>query len=108
MVQICEGIQMFNDMGIIELLAYPNACNHFFWGYMLAGLFIILTLILYWREVEIKTNPDILSCAGVSSIATVILALIGSLSTPAIVQQDILLYTLAFTVVIVALWIFKE
>lgn len=98
--------------GIADMLVYPTSCDYFFYAKILFGLFIILNLILYFKEQERFTKPDMLSCLGTSSIVIVFLAMIGtfiknSLNIP-MIQQDIFLYIIAFAVVFIGIWFFKR
>lgn len=106
---VCQGLDIYGaETGLIEILAFPNTCNYYFWAVILAFIFVILALILYNKEREDFVKSDIISALGVSALSTVLLAVPGTLTDPAIIEADIFLYTLAFAVVFIGLWIFKK
>jgi len=109
----CEGLSiMGSSLGIEDILVFPVTCYYYFWAVILVTLFIILSYILYNREREDQVKPDLISILGISSTATLFLAVIGSLikSTSGIVmiQQDILLYCVAVWIIFVSIWFFKK
>ncbi len=106
---VCQGLDIYgSETGLIEILACPNTCNYYFWAAILGFIFVILTLIIYNKEREEFVKSDIISALGVSALATVLLAIPGTLTTPAIIEADIFLYTLAFAIVFIGLWLFKK
>lgn len=98
--------------GWADLLVWPTSCNYYFYLVVFATIFITLTFILYNREKEERFKADIISSLGVSSIATLILALSGTLikNTAGIpmVQSDIFLQIFAFSIVFIIIWFFKK
>lgn len=109
---VCTTIADFGISTLGDFLVYPTICDYYFYAKILAGIFILLVLIIYFTEKQILIKPDILSSMGVSSLAVLFLAGIGSLITSSgnipMIQQDILIYTFAFTIVFLAIWFFKE
>lgn len=105
----CAGLEILGtETGLVQLLAFPNTCNYYFWAIILGFIFVILALVLYNKEREEFVKGDIISSLGVSALSTVLLALIGTLTDPQIIEQDIFLYILAFSVVFIGLWFFKK
>lgn len=110
---VCRDLTVMGArMGIEDYLVYPTTCYYYFWAVILFVLFIVITYGMYSRERELQVQPDLISSAGVGSIAILLLAIIGSLisSTNGIpmIQQDILLTVIALWVVISAIWFFKK
>ncbi len=107
---VCAGFTGITTVG--DWLVWPTGCNYYFYLVVFATIFITLTLILYNKEREEIVKADIISSLGVSSIVTLILALIGTLirntANIPVVQQDIFLYIFAFTIVFILLWFFKK
>ena len=97
---------------IADLLVWPTGCFYHFYTVILFTLFTVLSLSLYFIEKERAVKSDIISSLGVSSIATFFLAVMGTLikdsSGIPMIQQDILLYVLALTIVFVLIWFFKK
>ena len=98
--------------GIADLMVYPTSCDYYFYAYIFGGIFIILTLVLFFKEQERYTKPDVISCMGISSIVIIFLAMIGTLIKNSVgipmVQQDIFLYIIAFGVIFIGIWFFKK
>lgn len=106
----CEVISSMDS--ISDSLVWPTGCDYYFYLKILIGVFIVLTWTLYKVEKRIKPDVDIWGCLGVSSIAILILGLIGTLikssADIAMIQADILLYLLAITIPLILIWIFKD
>lgn len=108
----CMTLAQFGIYGWADYLVYPTSCDYYFYAKIFGGLFLIFALFIYFSEKKILAKPDVISSLGVSSLAIFVLALIGTMieSTGGIpmIQQDIFIYTFAFAIVFVAIWIFKE
>ena len=109
----CQDLTIMGTRtGLEDLLVYPTTCYYHFWSVMLFVIFIVIAFALYNREREVTTQADLISSLGVSATAVMFLAIVGSLisSTNGIpmIQQDILLFVVAFWVVISAIWFFKK
>lgn len=107
---VCEMITIAT---ISDLLVYPTGCDYYFYLKIFFAIFLVLVWTLY--KVEKSVNPqtaDLISSLGVSSIAIIILGLIGTLIKSAenipMIQTDILLYILAVSIPIILIWIFKD
>lgn len=107
---VCSAFTGITTIG--DWLVWPTDCNYYFYLIVLLTIFITLTLILYNREKEERIRSDLISCLGVSSVATTILALIGTLIKNSdnipMVQNDIFLYIFAMTIVFIMIWLFKK
>jgi uncharacterized membrane protein len=90
---------------VSDLLSLPNASYPFFWTWIMAGLFLIITLSLYFRERQLKGVGNILSSMAVSSLAVIMLSLVGTLI--GILTITTVLPILVFGIVIIAIWIFS-
>ena len=95
-----------NTSGISGLLTLPNASYPFFWTIILAGIFIILSSTMYYREKALKGVGNLLSSMAVSSFACIVLATFGSLV--GIFTVTYLVYIAVVGIVIIALWIFSK
>lgn len=102
----------FSIESVSDLLVWPVTCDYYFYLNILIGIFVVLTWTLYKIEKKTRTEADLLSCAGVSSIALIIIGLIGTLiqNTDGIVMisAEVLLSILAFTIPLILVWIFKD
>ena len=107
---VCAEFTNINSFG--DLLVWPTGCNYYFYLIVLATIFIVLTLILFNRQKESEIRGDLISSLGVSSIAIIILALIGTLikndANIPMIQSDIFLYVFAFGIIFILIWFFKK
>lgn len=108
---ICLGLkeyitQLGHNPSIAELLAYPTICDYQFYAKLLGFIFIILTITLYEADRNRLPKPDIISALGVSSIAILSLALVGTLI--GIIQKLIFIEIMIFSLVFMVIWFFKK
>ena len=91
--------------GIAGIMALPNSSYPYFWGWILGGLWLIITLTLYFVEKEKLSKVRILSCMSVASLAIIFLAVIGTVMT--IITVQIMVYILVLSMIIIAVWFFS-
>lgn len=103
---VCAGYDPTTYTGIVGFLSFPTACDPQFYAKILAAFFIILSLIFYNRDKDKLLKTDFISAMGVSAIATIFLALIGTLI--GFIQSEIFTEILVGGLVFVALWLFKR
>lgn len=104
---VCAGLEILGgNANITSLLTYPITCDYYFYLKFMAAFFIIIALSLYYKDKEKLVRADFISCMGVSGLATIFLALAGTLLK--IIQKDIFLYIVVFCIIFVALWLFKK
>lgn len=106
---VCQDLALSS---LADFLVYPTGCNYYFYLWFLGGLFVIIAWFLYKEDDDKGKNADMISSLGVTSIGITATAAIGTLvkSTEdiALIQSDILLYIVSFTVVICLIWFFKD
>ncbi len=105
MVKYPDLGNLSDSAGIGELLAFPNASYPFYWGLIMIGLWIIISLTLYFREKELQAKGNLLSAMAVSAFAIIMLSAIGTLFN--IITLSIFLPLLIGGFVIIAIWIFS-
>ena len=107
---VCATFTNINSIG--DLLVWPTSCNYYIYLIVFITIFITLSLIIYNRQKESEIKADLISSMGVSSIATIFLALIGTLikntANIPMIQQDIFLYVFAVGIVFILIWFFKR
>lgn len=105
---VCAGISNSTliDNSIAGILAYPNTCDYYFYAKMMGAFFIVLTLSLYFKDRERIVKSDMISCLGVSSIATIFVSLIGTLLQ--IIPSDIFIEIFVLGMVFIVIWAFKK
>lgn len=90
---------------VADFVALPNSSYPYFWALIMAGLWIIFTFSMYFREVELLGKGKMLSSMAVSSLSIIILSVIGSLF--GIISSNILIYIITLGIVFIAIWIFS-
>lgn len=106
MVKYPDLGNLSDDAGIGELLALPNASYPYYWVLIMIGLWIIISLTIYFREKELSTKANILSAMAVSAFAIIMLSTLGTLFN--IITLAIFLPLLIGGLVIIAIWIFSS
>ncbi len=104
MVSYPDLSNLNNQSGIAGLMSLPNSSYPYFWAWILAGIWIIIVLIMYFTDKEKTGKGKILSSMAVSSFAILFLATIGTVL--GIVTNDIMVYILVISSIIIAIWMF--
>lgn len=63
---------------LASFLSFPNSVYPFFWAFILSALFIIITLVSFFKEREKKGRGNMLSSLALASFSTIILLTVGS------------------------------
>lgn len=104
---LCPGLEILgSDPTIVDFLSYPTYCFNQFWVGILAGLFIIIAMSLYNADRERLPKADLISSLGVSAIATISIALVGTLI--GFIEKFAFIEILVGGLVIIAIWMFKD
>ncbi len=107
---VCQSIS--NIESLADLVVFPTTCDYFFYLKLLGVMMFIVAWGLFKSEEKRTGKGDLVPSLAVSSIAFLVVALIGTLvkSTTNIpmIQGEILLYFVAICIVFVLIWIFKE
>lgn len=103
---VCAGFDADVYTGIAGFLSYPSSCDYHFWAKILFGLWVILVFILYQSEKDKIVKPDILSIMGVSSLAIIFIAAMGSIV--GFISSGIMLEVFVVGMIFVAIWFFKR
>lgn len=94
-----------NQSGIGGLMNLPSSSYPYFWAWILGGLWIIISLTLYFTEKDKVGKGRILSSMSVASFAIIILATIGTVL--GIISVDIIIYILVLGLIIIGIWWFS-
>lgn len=105
MVNYPDLSSLQNDSGIGELLSIPNASYPYFWMWIFAGIWFILTSTLYFKEKERVGRGKLLASMSVSCFVIIILSVIGSIV--GFIQLEILVYILVVCFIIIGIWFFS-
>lgn len=102
---VCS-IYLSGNLGLIGILKVPLGCDYYFYGKIMLGLFIIFTLLLYIADRKRMIKADLLSCLGVSAIATILISIAGTLLE--IITTDILVIIIVIGLIFISVWILKK
>lgn len=106
----CDAFTNITTYG--DWLVYPTSCFYYFWLVVLGVVWLVLSLTLFYNQREREIQADALSSMGVSSIAIISLALIGTLIKNSdnipMIQQDIFLYVLSIGLALIIIWLWKK
>jgi len=105
---VCNGLETLTDNTIKGILSFPTSCDYYFYGKIMGAFFIILSFILYYRDRTDKLvlKPDMLSCMGVSAIATMIISLFMTFLN--MVQPDVFIEIIVVGMIFVSIWLIKK
>ncbi len=105
MVTYPDLSNLSDSAGIGELLALPNASYPFYWALIMIGIFVIVSLSMYFREKSLGRPGNLLSSMAVSAFAMIMLSTVGTLFN--ILTLEIFLPLLVGFLLIIAIWIFS-
>lgn len=106
MVEYPDLSSLDNESGIAGLMSLPNSSYPFFWAWILGGIWIIMVLSMYFKEVDKVGKGKILSSMAVSSLAILLLSTIGTVLT--IVSTEIMVNILVLSLLIIGIWFFSS
>lgn len=98
----------FSDLGenpdIGDFMALPNSTYPFFWAWIFGGLWLIITLTLYFKDKEKIGKSNMLSSMAVSSLMIIVLSMLGTIV--GFVTNEIFVPILVFCLLIIGVWFF--
>ncbi len=103
---VCAGLETLTDNSITGILAFPTSCDYQFYAKIMLAFFVILSSILFYRDKAQGRKPDMISAFGVSAIATIFVALIGTFLK--IIQPDIFVEIFVGGMVFIVIWLLKK
>ena len=95
-----------NQSGIAGLMSLPNNSYPFFWAWILAGIWVIMVLTMYFVEKNKLGKGKILSSMAVSCLAIIFLATIGTVL--GIVSAEIMVYIIVLSAIVIAVWFYSS
>jgi len=103
---VCAGLETLVDNSIKGILAFPTSCwYHFYSGVMLA-FFLVIAFALKNADEEKFVKGDMISAFGVSAIATIFIALLGT--SLKIIQQDIFIEIFVVGLIFIVVWLVRK
>ena len=89
-----------------NLMSLPNASYPYYWAWIFGGIWLIITLSLYFSEKDKTGKGKMLASMAVSCFAIIMLATIGTIV--GFVQLEIMIYILVLCMVIIGIWFFSD
>jgi hypothetical protein len=94
-----------NGSDIGDIMALPNASYPWFWVVVLMGVWLIVSLSIYFKEKGMIGRSSLLSAMAIASLPCMMLATLGSLF--GVFTLTTLLPVLVFGLLIIVIWIFS-
>lgn len=101
-----RGLENITVDGPEDILTYPLTGDFYFWAKILFGIWVVLGLSTFFEERLRLGKGNFLSSFAVSSIAVIVLALIGSLFE--IVTGEVFVATLVLGILFIFIWFIKS
>ena len=105
MVTYPDLSSLSNNPNIGNFLSLPNASYPYFWAWIMAGIWFIITSTLYFKEKERIGKSRLLGSMAVACFAILVLSTIGSIL--GIISLEILVYILVISMIIIGIWFFS-
>lgn len=96
-------LESLGDIGLRELLNFPNLDTPIFYPTMLFVIFMIFTMATFFREIKREGRGNILSSLAIGGFVTTVMAFIFSLL--GLVQTIIVITTLVISLVFEVLFL---
>lgn len=104
---VCQGLEAIGTSPtLVDFMSYPTLCDFQFYAKIMGALFIIIAVALYFSDRERLPKADFISAMGVSAIATISIALAGTVA--GFIQQEIFLEVLVPCAIIIVIWMLKK
>ena len=95
-----------NQSGIGGLMALPNSSYPYFWAWILAAIWAIISFTTYFKQKEKTGRGKMLSSMAVACLVVIFLSVIGTVI--GIVSVDIMVYILVLGFIVIAIWFFTQ
>ncbi len=105
MVDYPDLSSLDSGSGIAGLMSLPNSSYPYFWAWILSGIWVIMVLTMYFKEVEKVGKAKILSSMAVASFAILVLSTIGTVLT--IISVEIMVNILVLSLIVIGIWLFS-
>ena len=96
------GLESLNDTSVAGIMSFPLSGDYYFYAKILFGIWLIIGLGFFFEEKKRLGKGNMLSSLAVSSLATIVLAVIGSLFD--IVTQEVLVSTIVLGSIFIFIW----
>ena len=89
-----------------DFMAFPNSSYPYFWAWIMGGLWMIISLTLYFKEKEKVGRSSLLSSMAVASLAVILLSTIGTIV--GFITLEIMIFILVIGFLIIGIWFFSN
>ncbi len=104
MVTYPDLSSLSNDSGIGGLLQVPPSAYPYYWLWIMAALWAIITTTLYFKEKERKGFGFLLASMAIAGFAIILLSTIGTVV--GFISVEIMVFILVFVLLIIGIWFF--
>jgi uncharacterized membrane protein YjfL (UPF0719 family) len=101
-----QTLENITDLGLREVLNFPNLNNPSYYPILLMVFFIVFTSLTFFRELKREGRANLLSSLAVGGYVTTAIASILSLLQ--LVSTGIVITTLSLSVVFQAIYLFTK
>ncbi len=101
-----QTLENITDLGLREVLNFPNLHNPAYYSMLLMVFFIVFTSLTFFRELKREGRANLLSSLAVGGYVTTAIASILSLLQ--LVSTSIVITTLSISVVFQAIYLFTK
>ena len=103
---VCAGLETLIDNSITGILAFPTSCDYYFYAKIMFAFFVVLAFGVFKYEEDKLLRSDMISAMGVSAIATIFIALIGTMIS--VIQPDVFIGIFVVGIVFIVIWLLKK
>ena len=106
MVSFPDFSNLSSNPDIGDLLSLPNASYPYFWAWIIASIWFIITSTLYFKGKERMGKEKLLSCMAVATFPIIVLSVIGTIV--GFITLNIMIYIIVISFVIIGIWFFSD
>ncbi len=96
------GLESLNDTSVAGIMSFPLSGDYYFYAKILFGIWLIIALGFFFEEKKRLGRGNMLSSLAVSSLAVIVLAVIGSLFD--IITQEVFVSTIVLGLIFIFIW----
>lgn len=96
------GLESLNDTSVAGIMSFPLTGDYYFYAKILFGIWLIIGLGFFFEEKKRLGKGNMLSSLAVSSLAIIVLAVIGSLFD--IITQEVFVSTIVLGLIFIFIW----
>jgi hypothetical protein len=99
-------LEEFSITTASDFLKFPLTGDYYFYLKIMVGIFLLLTLGIFFEEKKRVGYSNFLSCMAIGAISIIALGLLGNLA--GFITLDIFVYILIFGIGVIVTWFFTS